>query len=50
MQNDDLTLGRRGFLIGTAVTAGAALTGLTGHTAAQTQPQSMETKMRAETE
>jgi hypothetical protein len=50
MQNDDLTLGRRGFLASTAAAAAAtALTGLAGPTAAQTQTQPMETKMRPET-
>jgi nicotinamidase-related amidase len=48
MQDTDLTLGRRGFLTGTAAAA-AALTGLTGRATAQTQTQNMETKMRPET-
>jgi nicotinamidase-related amidase len=48
MQNDDLTLGRRGFLAGSAAVAAAtALTGLAGPAAANTQP--METNMRPET-
>ena len=50
MQDTELTLGRRGFLAGTAAVAAAtALTGLAGPTAAQTQIQPMETKMRPET-
>jgi secreted PhoX family phosphatase len=51
MQDTQLTLGRRGFLAGTAAVAAAAttLTGLAGPTAAQTQTQPMETKMRPET-
>ena len=50
MQDTELTLGRRGFLAGTAAVAAAtALTGLAGPTAAQTQTQPMETKMRPET-
>lgn len=50
MQDTEPTLGRRGFLAGTAAVAAAtALTGLAGPTAAQTQTQPMETKMRPET-
>lgn len=50
MQDTDLTLGRRGFLAGTAAVAAAtALTGLAGPIAAQTQTQPMEKKMRPET-
>lgn len=48
MQNDDLTLGRRGFLAGSAAVAAAtALTGLAGPATANTQP--MEINMRPET-
>lgn len=50
MQDTDLTLGRRGFLAGSAAVAAAtALTGLADYAAAQTQTQPMEKKMRPET-